>query len=58
MLGDARSTLPSQGQYKAYQRPDSSDSNQGPSQGLANAPSAPPGGASNPADFYRQNAAY
>ncbi|KAK6598825.1 class e vacuolar protein-sorting machinery protein hse1 [Botrytis cinerea] len=58
VLGDARSTLPSQGQYKAYQRPDSSDSNQGPSQGLANAPSAPPGGASNPADFYRQNAAY
>ncbi|KAM0147158.1 hypothetical protein ACHAPG_010743 [Botrytis cinerea] len=58
VLGDARSTLPSQGQYKAYQRPDSSDSNQGTSQGLANAPSAPPGGASNPADFYRQNAAY
>ncbi|CAD6449230.1 a959f9e6-f22b-4f29-b60a-499027c784a7 [Sclerotinia trifoliorum] len=58
-LGDARTTLPSQGQYKAYQRPDSSDSNQGMSgQGLNNAPSAPPAGASNPADFYRQNTAY
>ncbi|KAG4028358.1 hypothetical protein MFRU_022g00780 [Monilinia fructicola] len=51
---DARTVLPNQGQYKAYQRPDSSDSNQG----LSNAPSAPPAEASNPADFYRQNTAY
>ncbi|KAF7854547.1 hypothetical protein EAF04_010356 [Stromatinia cepivora] len=59
VLGDARTTLPSQGQYKAYQRPDSSNSNQGMSgQGLNNAPSAPPAGASNPADFYRQSTAY
>ncbi|QSZ35996.1 hypothetical protein DSL72_007120 [Monilinia vaccinii-corymbosi] len=53
-LNDSRTSLPTQGQYKAYQRPDSSDSNQG----LSNAPSAPPGGASNPADFYRQGATY
>ncbi|PQE33724.1 hypothetical protein CJF32_00009124 [Rutstroemia sp. NJR-2017a WRK4] len=44
---DARASLPSQ--YKAYQRPGSSD---------GNAPSAPPGAAANPADFYRQSAAY
>ncbi|KAF4630169.1 hypothetical protein G7Y89_g7970 [Cudoniella acicularis] len=48
---DARNTLPSQGagQYKAYQRPGSSE---GPN---LSTPSAPPGG---PADFYRQSAAY
>ncbi|KAB8294205.1 hypothetical protein EYC80_009639 [Monilinia laxa] len=51
---DTRTALPNQGQYKAYQRPDSSDSNQD----LSNAPSAPPAEASNPADFYRQNTAY
>ncbi|KAE8453467.1 ESCRT-0 subunit protein hse1 [Mollisiaceae sp. DMI_Dod_QoI] len=46
---DARQTLPSQGQYKPYQRPGSAEGHSVAS------PSAPPGG---PADFYRQSTAY
>ncbi|TVY20685.1 Class E vacuolar protein-sorting machinery protein hse1 [Lachnellula arida] len=56
---DSRQTLPGQGappppqgQYKAYQRPGSSD---GTAPSAPSAPSAPPRG---PADFYRQSAAY
>ncbi|KAI9736529.1 MAG: ESCRT-0 subunit protein hse1 [Claussenomyces sp. TS43310] len=51
---DARQTLPSQGQYHPYQRPESAEDHYDAGGGNG-APSAPPGG---PADFYRQSAAY
>jgi signal transducing adaptor molecule len=46
---DARNTLPSQGQYKPYQRPESAGGHTG------GGSSTSPGG---PADFYRQSTAY
>ncbi|RDW85735.1 hypothetical protein BP5796_04060 [Coleophoma crateriformis] len=51
---DARANLPSQTQYKAYQRPGSSEGQVRPR--APSGPSAPPGGS--PQDYYRQSAAY